>query len=299
MKKRPLSPLTVIFSLMLTLMTLTSISVSHAKESAKVLTQWLPFELVKRHIMVDVKIKGVTVKAMLDTGASMSLIAKKTAKKVGLRRSKMKTTIVGVAGRQEVSLSRGVSVELPGLFKKKMNLMILPDSKWFDMIIGMDYLAHGVIQFDYVNKRLRLATPNAFVFDPASAIPLIKRHLHFFVTATIDNVPFDMLLDTGNSAKVVLPYDSVKDTPLYEQIRGKEAKSLGAVGITKHEFKVFANVSNHFKIGPYTLENVGYFVASPETPVKGELSILGYDILKHFVVTLDLINRKLYLSAPS
>jgi hypothetical protein len=70
----------------------------------------------------------------------------------------------------------------------------------------------------------------------------------------------------------------------------------GGSGIHQKSFKLTKNVTSDFKIGPYTLENVSYHIASKETPLSGHYSILGYDVLKHFIVTLDLVNNNLYLS---
>ena len=98
--------------------------------------------------------------------------------------------------------------------------------------------------------------------------------------------------------KIFIPFDDVKETPLYKTISDQPVRSMGKPGINENELKYFTNISNNFKIGPYMLENVRYLVASEETPLAGQYSILGYDVLKHFVVTLDMVNKNLYLSAP-
>ncbi|MCW9000514.1 MAG: retroviral-like aspartic protease family protein, partial [Kangiellaceae bacterium] len=68
---------------------LVSIMTIHVEANEpKVLTEWIPFEIHRNHIAIETQIKGQQIKAVLDTGATVSAISKNTAKALGLRRSK-------------------------------------------------------------------------------------------------------------------------------------------------------------------------------------------------------------------
>ena len=69
------------------------------------------------------------------------------------------------------------------------------------------------------------------------------------------------------------------------------------MGIHSVDINALQGVTNNFKIGPYVLENVNYQIAAKSHNHVGSDAILGYDILRNFIVTIDLMNKNLYLSA--
>jgi predicted aspartyl protease len=264
---------------------------AYAQKEYKVLTQWLPFEIIKKHIVVEIYVKGSLVKAVLDTGSTVSLIQKDVAKRLGVRRSRKKVTVKTLKGPKNMVLSKPVNVRLPALFEKKINLYIYDKLSSAEAIIGMDFMAYDLIQLDYLNKRLRFATPNVFQFKPQSAIPLTKKGLRYFLTVSIDNVSLEMLLDSGNASAIIIPFSKIKDTKIHKIM------DMPPPQPNQKALHYFAGVSDDFKIGPHTLENVRYHVFLEGVTLPINQAILGHDILKNFIVTMDLINNNLYLSA--
>jgi predicted aspartyl protease len=268
---------------------------SKVNAATNILTEWVPFKIQNSHIVVKIKVKGSAVEAVVDTGANLSAIHYDLAKEVGVRASREKVEVSGIGKTKKLALSRKATISIDGLFAKRLPLLIFKTKMNARFILGMDYLAHGVLQIDYINLRLRLATPGSFRFPAQNAIPLTRKGLLYYLDVSIDNTNVQMMLDTGNADIVSIPYAAVSETPLYLAIKDKAELNIAGGGIHAANVKVLQGLSNNFKIGQYTLENVEYQIAAKSNAYAGH-AIIGYDILKHFLVTIDLINNNLYLS---
>ena len=271
-------------------------NILHGEDTPRVLSEWVPFEKPNNHILVDVTINGQTIKAIVDTGANISAISKSVAKQLSVKPGKGHVWVGGMVGDKKMRLSKTTEVELPGLFSRAVNFVIFEDMENIGLILGMDFMFFDVLQFDYVNNRLRFATSNVFSFNPESAIPMEISANRYFVKASIENIELKMLLDTGNAGNIYIPYDGIKDSSLYSKLNDMEKITKDKGGLHERAFSYYKAKTNNFTLGPYVLENVTYGIASKETPLSDDYSILGYDILKNFIVTMDIKNSNLYLS---
>ncbi|MCW8998496.1 MAG: retroviral-like aspartic protease family protein, partial [Kangiellaceae bacterium] len=195
-----------------------------------------------------------------------------------------------------MSLTRKTDVKVSGLFSKNMSFVMFDELGGVDVIIGMDYLTVPVIQLDYLNKKMRFATPNVFRFSEKAAIPMKQKGQSYYVETSLDDVKIEMLLDTGNASKLAVPLDKLKGTAIESLLTDENQKFLKQSGLHKRKLKYHELVSNNFRIGPHVLENVVFHVISEETEMSKNRAVLGYDILKNFLVTIDIQNRNLYLS---
>ena len=264
----------------------------------RVLTEWVPFVKPNNHILVDVNIKGQKVKAIIDTGANISAISKSVANQLSVKPGKGHVWVGGMVGDKKMRISRNTAVELPGLFSRDVNFVMFDNIENIGLILGMDFMFFDVLQFDYVNNRLRFATSNVFSFNPESAIPMEISANRYFVQASIENIELKMLLDTGNPGKIYIPHGDIEGTSLFNELNNMEKITNDKGGLHEREFSYYKAKTNNFSLGPYVLENVTYGIASEETPLSNDYSILGYDILKNFIVTMDIKNSNLYLSLP-
>ncbi|MCP4985289.1 MAG: hypothetical protein GY928_04215 [Colwellia sp.] len=240
-------------------------------------------------------IKDTTIKAVLDTGANISAINRDTAKRLNLRRSKRRLRAAGIVGSRTLTMTKKTLVEFPGLFDKAIAFAMYKDLESIEVILGMDFLAFPVIQFDYINSRLRFATPNVFNFNPKTAIPLRAKNMLYYLNVIVDDVPLEMLLDTGNAGQIIISSATIDKSKLFDKINSKELKEEKS-GLHKKDFHYYESMTDNFQIGPHVLWNVSYKVVSEETPLTTKVSILGYDILKNFIVTLNMFNQELYLT---
>ena len=272
--------------------------VAHADQSKKAISPWLDFELNRGHIYIDITIKGKPAKAVVDTGATLSAISEDFAKKIGVSRSKNrkdKIRVQGLAGTRLMTWSRLSQMAIPGIMKKKIKFVMFDTLDGIDVILGMDVFAFEVTQIDYSNNKMRFASHNAFKFDPEASIPLKKRGNRYLLNAKINEVDLAMLLDTGNAGSIIVPYADAENTSLLSSINGIK-KETEKGGIHEKKLPLYSGVSDNFNIGPYTLDNVRYKVIAEDKVEAVRRPVLGYDILKHFLVTIDLKERNLYLS---
>ena len=270
---------------------------SNSKELPPVLTEWVPFEIIKNHITVQVVINDKPARAIIDTGANVSAISEKMRQELGIKKTRQRMKIHGVVGSKNLRISKKVSVQLGKDFIKNNDFVIFKKLGNIDIILGMDYLQFPIIQLDYTNSRMRFATPSVFKFDSKSAIPLNSKMNALYVDGTINDIPLTMLLDTGNAGNLIIPISLIKGTDMESEVLSTAIKNEKHSGLHKKKLEYFKSSSDNFRIGPYQLENVEYIISTNQSREMSKSAILGYSVLKHFIVTLDLINNKMYLNA--
>ena len=276
-------------------------------------SEWIPFEQVRGHITIPVTLNGRRTTAILDSGASGNGIAKsfliQNEGKYGFGR-----TIIsrGVYGKQRVRLIEGIDV---GIFGARMTMgELVPMSLGqHGFLVGLPFFENYIVQIDYPNSRMRIASRDSMNLRKVANVKmkLSKSSAHPLVRVNLNGEYKTWLtLDTGNAGGLVLKRFDATRFDWLERFGSVDTYGKGVTGAV-HGMDTF-NLPR-LSLGPFELENV--VVSVPDEGVETnigrgrdtvwvrELSnasssgLIGYDVLRHFVVTVD-FKRKLLHLAP-
>lgn len=279
-------------------------------------SEWIDFELENGHIKIPVTVMGVQGYAILDTGSKLNVINSNFSshKKALLGRGKS-FNVQGVYESEIKSSYNNVPVNLFGMDITLDNLVEanIGNSK-NQLLIGAGFFKQFVVQLDYPQKKMRLIDHNSIdmkkisnirmQLDSKSNMPIVKVELN-------NETSVWLMLDTGNNGGILIKRATALEYKWLERYETKHSLSTGINGMAVNDNFNMPIV----KFGPYELENVD--VSVPEKNKSKNISqklrnksmytdfkaknvkgILGYDILKHFVITLDYNNGRMHIFAP-
>jgi len=283
--------------------------------SQHALAKWIPFTLKNNHIIIKMKVNGQSVDAILDSGAEMNMIDANFIKKHGKGIKKIGTiTVIGINSKARKNLYGHVPVNL---FNTEFMLNRVVEGNLFgsSLLLGASFFKGIVVQIDYPHSKLRLLPRRAVDMKKAANVPSKRQRSSRLpaVKVKINDKPFWVTLDTGNNGSLFLKRTFAIENHLLEN---KNKKSTG-ITMGLHDLVRSENyIVNNFNIGPYELENVQ--VAIPEAGKNSRVGrrksevelgsrmqkgvqtkgILGYDILKNFIITIDYTAYKVHIMAP-
>lgn len=270
---------------------------------------WLPVEIVRGHVIIDIEIGGVPAKAMLDTGAQINVVSKEFLAKHEVAYTKGEQAIIrGVYGEERINLVDNLELTLYGSKIKQNGLYTFGGSDRFDLIFGMPFFHAFVVQIDYPSSKYRLLPHNSINLKKVANLKFTRKSNSQLITPVIfpENKKVNLLLDTGNSGGILMDRVVVDSENWIEKYRKGEAKGKGVTDkIVTSDLLVMPEV----KFGPFTLEDV--VLTTPEEGNSRFIGqkkfgahnrdkatyrgILGYDMLKHFLVTIDAKNSRGHL----
>ncbi|MBA6328873.1 aspartyl protease family protein [Colwellia sp. MB02u-6] len=254
-------------------------------------TEWIDFKLVDGHVKIPVIVSGIDGYAILDTGAQVNSINSAFMQKNGLE------------------FSTGRKVKVQGVYdtKTRKTYNNVPVN-----LLGAGFFSKFVVQLDYPKKKIRLINHDAInlqklanvkmQFDKYSRQPIVNVRLNNENTVWL-------VLDTGNSGGLMLKRTTVQHFDWLSKFEIKDGISNGVNASGIHQVFRLPVI----KIGPYELENVLTNVPGKNqsanlssqgrqlgSRMKGKniKGLLGYDVLKHFIVTLDYQGGHMHIVAP-
>ena len=279
------------------------------------LANWQAFSLVNGNIIIDVEIEGQSVKAVLDSGATHHIISNEFVENYGQEFKESKTVReVGIYGERELQDYRQVPIKLFG-YDVTLKDVATEQLDGFDLLLGGGFFSNVIVQIDYPNSRLRLLGKDAVDMKKHANVPMKRARGSRLPAVQVEanGAKAWLILDTGNAAGILIKSSFVKDKGwLNVDSAVSRLDSKGVVDTSSvQSFRL-----NSLKIGPYDLENV--LVATPSkdqiadigryasestlgTRIKSGVQakgLIGYDILKHFIVTIDYTAYKVNLYAP-
>ncbi|KFZ28786.1 hypothetical protein IDAT_06165 [Pseudidiomarina atlantica] len=268
-------------------------------------TKWFPFENTNGHIRIPVTVAGIDTFAIIDSGSQVNAINLAFMEEHGLEYdSHQRINIKGAHGVKERKIYREIPTTLVGLDLNMEMVGIDLGHHQNGILLGAPVLNQFVLQFNYPEGKMRIAAPGTFNLrevgnlemraQKGSGQPLVKVNLN-------NEIERWLLLDTGNSGGIYMErivatsYDWLKKYP------SEMGLSRGVNEVANVEYFQLPTLG----FGPYTLENIRVVV-----PAEGEAmdfgdrysnvnsrtrgvkisGILGHDVLKHFILTLDYNN---------
>ena len=283
-----------------------------------VVTEWVDIEMDSGHIFIRCEIAGIPGRALIDTGAQLNMINVAFLAENGLTfDTGRKIEMVGVAGAEFRDVYKEVAVKLYGteltLREVVGGYVGSPDTQ---LILGASFLRLFVFQFDYPNQRMRLITRDDVV-DLKTRKNVESKQDRRYGGSPIVKVRLDdetdlwLLMDTGASSGILLDRAVAKKAGWLERYPVVDGSISG---INQSAATQYLNLTS-MQIGPYVLDNPIIIV-----PAEGEKleffreegstgsrlrrsrsqlqGILGYDVLRHFVVTVDYQGGHVHLGVP-
>jgi hypothetical protein len=275
------------------------------------MTPWIDFTIYRGFLVIDTKILGIDGFSVIDTGAQISMIQSSFITQHDLElKPAGNIKVTGVYGTATSKSYRDVSVNLMGsitLFKRLVEADL--DDR-VQLLIGGDFLQNLYFQFDYPNKRLRGITRDSFNLkkiknvksrlDPATKQPMVRVRLN-------DEVNKWLVMDTGNSVGILLKRSTATRFKWLDRYSAEQGISRGvatSAGVETFRLPVIG-------IGPFNVKNARVTVPqegnklemfktdrSSISPRQKTQGLLGYDVLKNFLVTIDYKSGALFIEIP-
>lgn len=278
---------------------------------------WIPFKFHNNHITIDVEINGQKVLATLDSGANINMINRSFVEKYGQDFRRMdKIRIKGVNSSTYAQLYNNIPAKMFGT-EFDLDYVAEGDLGESTLLLSAEFFSNVIIQFDFPNSRLQLFPKKAIDMDKFENVKMKRGRGDGLpvVLVTINGKKVWLTFDTGNSGPIYLKRSIAVDAEwLTPETKVNNTKVQGIARVANvDEFEVAS-----LKIGPYELEGVPIQVpAAGENTNVGESErevsagnnsrisrgikskgIMGFDVLKHFIVTVDLDDYQLHIVAP-
>jgi len=278
-----------------------ALAFASAANAKPYVTRWFPFELRNGHIHVPIEVAGVATTAMFDTGASVHMLDREFAQSNGIAFSAAGALEIQAGhSRERVPVARGVPIELFGARTKLKTVAISP-VPFAKIVIGTGILSSFVMQIDYVNERIRFASFDAVRMKETANVELRKSGFNGLPAgrATLDGEEVWLLFDTGFSGPLILNPSFLRGRDWPEDAGALSVDALGTVrGMRRYAVPLL-------QLGPYDLRGV-----SAHVPAEGRLpsaltssgdggvrvrGVLGAEVLRHFLVTIDVKHTLVHL----
>jgi predicted aspartyl protease len=274
---------------------------------------WTPIEVQQGKLLVKTSVAGIDGYSMIDSGATGSAINERFLAKHSLKlKSSGLTRVSGIVERKRRRLYRNVPVKILGVdteFSKLVDISFQRQDIQF--VLGADFLGLGVFQFDYPRQRMRLLDRKSVNlrqlsnvksrFDDACNDIIAKVRLNNeqnvwlkVDTGAHSGVLLDRSVATRNNWLASNPSQTVhvsgvNATGIMEQFR----LPLVQIG----DFEVLDVLTTVPAKGQKTElfrreKPTGSNLSRTRSKAKG---LLGYDVLKHFILTIDYRSGKIHL----
>lgn len=275
-------------------------------------TQWIDFTLDRGHVFLPITVEGVETQVMLDSGAQVHGINK------------------AFIGKNHLELNKGGKVRIQGVHDverrtsyNNLHINFFATDFTLDKVIetnlghhsvgllmGAGFFNNFIVQLNYPKKQIRLLTRDTVDMKEVSNIPSMSDRGRGMPIAEvlINGKPFWFLVDTGNSGSIIMERRYASQVGLLDDVKGS-TMSRGVNGSGMSDFAYASEVG----FGPYDIKDVLVsFPAKGESMnlesqysntgsrIKGKkvVGIIGYDLMQHFLITLDYKDGKLHVALP-
>lgn len=284
-------------------------------------SEWLNFEIKNNAIQIPVTIAGVDGHAVIDPTSKVNMLAMSFA---DLNKDKIQrtayTTFRDIKGERNLPVYKKVDIQLFGS-NITFNDLLADQGQRSDLTLGIPFFRQYIIQIDFPRSRLRLIDRNGYNIKKIANVEM-KEQIDPNLSTSFNA---DNLKSNDQTSRVVKVALNGKDYWLtFDLLNGagvvttretaKEFAGLNQPLVADNTTPILSEPADYFqlqsvKIGPYELEGVvlavepengkrliPVFRRSTKTGTNIEKRIvpdgvLGLDVLKHLVVTIDYTNH--------
>ncbi|TPG13218.1 hypothetical protein [Sphingomonas oligophenolica] len=265
-------------------------------------TRWVPFDLTPgNQIRFQMSVDGKPVTAILDTGVSYSVLAKRSAV-VDATRIKANGTATAIGGAVPIGWLATRTIAIGGLARTGGGLSVaeLPalatgSATAVDLLVGRDITGGQALDIDFPNRRFRLLAAGRMPFRGAVAPLAISpgRHLYESAITLGGRRLAPIVIDTGDGSTITIA-DSAWRAAAPRGIDTTSAVSFGLAGPTVTTMAIVPDVrvgGNAGRDAEVRVEPQGGF--SDTIGVAGRI---GSGFLQRYRVLLDPVAGHMVLS---
>ncbi|WP_163396646.1 PDZ domain-containing protein [Flavobacterium limi] len=272
----------------------------------------IPFKLINNLVFIPIKVNGIELNFLLDSGVDETLLFSMEDKKEVSFKNIQKIKLRGLGSEEEIEGLKSTNniLETRGL-KSINHLVYIILDQGFNLsshigipvngIIGYKFFKNNIVEINYQKKRIFVHQNNEIVKKNLDkkfkVLPItIERSKPYVMAAAVvegENIPAKLLVDIGNSDsfwvfennKIKLPKKNFPDflgKGFSGDIEGHRAK-VGKFSLADFEFRnpivAFPDSSS--------IKNVKM--------VANRLGSVGGEVLKRFTIVMDYTDKKMYL----
>lgn len=277
----------------------------------------IPFDYENNFIVVKVLFNDVfPLRFIFDTGAEYTILSKREITDLLNVDYKKRFVLQGADMTTELYayLVRGISITMGNLRNANRNILVLEDDYFrfeefsgiqIHGILGADMFRRFVVKINYQKQIISLLSPEDFVPPKGSrsfAYPMEMQRSKPYITvqtrlASDTVVRTKLLLDTGASLSLLLYTNTHPNLRMPEKtipsnigigLGGFLEGYLGRIRQLTLQNITFDEVITNFQELPPDLDSLN---------TSGRHGIIGNQLLRRFVVTIDYVREQLYFTA--
>lgn len=273
---------------------------------------WIPIDSESRALVLNVEINDRPAKVLLDTGASIHALNSSIVEKTGIKGNSARAiTLIGINGEVQAPLSEPFDITADGQSFTLRDIPIINSDTPYDMILGRKFFEQSVVQIDYPNNRVRFLSPEVVNFESNIDVRY-EYDGGLLVEAYIAGEKAWMLLDTGSNTLALLKRKFIFKNDLDQyavegvthQVSGiAESADFSVIKVEEfrlgtYDFDSFLAIYNQDYKNAFDEKKRYLFSRIPEESSVQD-GILGYEILRNFIITIDYKSKKVHLYYPS
>ncbi len=274
----------------------------------------IPFKFINNLIFIPIKVNGVELNFLLDSGVEETILFSMEDKKEVSFFNIEKITLRGLGEEESVEglKSANNTLEIRGLKSSGHLLYIVLDQSFnlssrigipVNGIIGYHFLKNNLVEIDYDRKRITVYRDNdknrkrierKFQKAPIT-IERLKPYINSKVVMNSVEIPVKLLIDIGNSDAIWL----FENKPKAIKVPAKNFADYLGQGFSGDVEGKRAQISK-FTMADFEFYNP--IIAFPDSSsiknvqlVKDRSGSVGSEILRRFLVVFDYQNQKMYL----
>lgn len=263
----------------------------------------VPLQIIRGKVFIDVTVNGRPASAMVDSGAAYSGVDTRFAEAMGLAPKGRKIALRHVQGSssgrwaQGVKLGVGSAVVERPMLVTDFSLLTASVLHPIVVLLGADFLAMYVAEFDFDAGFLTLHSREAFVAATASVLaPLTPpRGLSgggtpMTVAVTVEGVIVQALVDTGSQSPLIVSPSTARRMGLLKDRTVSTSPIGGIGGTTAGKITSLRTLG----LGGKMFREVPMQVTARDLPqVEANL---GLEVLSRFHLWLDLGGGRMWLA---
>ena len=294
--------------------TVATVFLAISMDAGAAVSNWVPFDNEGGHVSIPITINGVEARAILDSGATNSGVSVPFLEQHDIDfQLGQQITVSGIGQKYNTNFINGLEFGMFGA-SFEINGMVPFDIQGAEALIGLKFFENFILQIDYPNSQLRIITHDSLNLKKIANVNMKKGAGSSQPIVKVDmngEANLWLTLDTGNNSGILVPRRTASRYGWLEKYGTAQAQVSGINNSMDAEHFSLPELT----IGPVVLENVMVIV-----PGEGEVSsvgqevsaktgtrlketssdgILGYDVLKHFIVTIDYKRSFLHLAVPA
>jgi len=267
---------------------------------------WLPFEYVAgTRIFVRATINGRPVLAMLDSGASSTVLDRRFASSLGLS-PKGDLTGQGAGGSTQYSVVQGVTVKLGDLSWNGGDAVAIDLSAVekqvghpLPMVLGGELFRDAVVEIDFKRRRIAFHNPLSYRAAPdAHAVALTPAGENQAISVLVEGRAAKLLFDLGNAGAVDLFPRFWEQSGFADNRRASTTFAGGVGGMSVQKVTMLRTIAlggATFKELPSRLEDRQSSLAARSGDLDGNI---GMGVLSRFHLVVDFPHRRVLFAPP-